>query len=281
MADPKRLIDAEPIDQISSLEVDLLRSLEPTGRERDEIFGSVMAQVTLTASAATATALVASEVAASKAGLALSAAQTTSTGAAVATTSASVATGGAGTTILTSFATKWGVGTLLAAAAVGVPVYLTGSGESAQVPVNAPTIPAPVSVEVERAPVVESAERSEPEAEVKEGEAVEGTTTTKKSARPAAKTSSLVEEDRLLRQARAFFKEGKFDAALSTLARLEARYPKGVLSQEREVLRISILKESGKNQQAEQRAESFRKQFPDSPYDAPSGSQGPASEEVP
>lgn len=73
-------------------------------------------------------------------------------------------------------------------------------------------------------------------------------------------------ESQLLAKARAELRKGNSGAARATLQRLQARFPKGVLRQEREVLAIEILSAQGKSAASEQRARAFIKAHPESPH---------------
>lgn len=255
MADPKRLLSDGATDEISCMERDLLASLEPTATERRQVLGSVLVQAALTTSAATATSVVASQAGASQG---------------VATGSAALGSSPVTTTALVGGATltsKAGLATLLA-----VPVIVAGTyfGIKAS-PESKPAAPAMVQQPAE--PVRPRALPSHPteRSEEKKKEEVE---TQAQKAKPVstvrpAKASSLVEEDRMLRKARGAFKAGHYEEALATLRGLEARFPDGTLAQEREVLRIAILKKSGAEKQAEERAKDFRDKYPDSPYESP------------
>lgn len=77
---------------------------------------------------------------------------------------------------------------------------------------------------------------------------------------------ALVEENRLLREARAAARSGAAPRALALLHELDARFPRGALLQEREVLRIQALEQSGSNDQARARAQAFLRRYPQSPY---------------
>lgn len=75
---------------------------------------------------------------------------------------------------------------------------------------------------------------------------------------------ALVEERGLLASARAAHRRGDDRAALATLATASARYPNGVLSQEREVLAIESLAQMGDRDTASERAKVFLRVFPKS-----------------
>jgi hypothetical protein len=78
--------------------------------------------------------------------------------------------------------------------------------------------------------------------------------------------NSLGVESRMLTEARAELRSGDPRAAMSTLERLQARSPKGVLMQEREVLTIQVLAALGDTAAASRRAKEFLKAYPSSPH---------------
>ena len=84
-------------------------------------------------------------------------------------------------------------------------------------------------------------------------------------ARPSSATT-LAEEGRLLAQAHQLIQSGQGQQALEVLHTSEARYPRSVLSQEREVLTIEALGATGASSAAEQRAQRFLKRYPNSPH---------------
>jgi hypothetical protein len=263
MADPKRLLSEEAMDEISSMERDLLRSLEPTAGERRQVLGSVLAQASVAASAATATSALVSQAGASQG--ALQAGGSAALGSSP-VASGSAATGSAATGLLGALTTKSGILALVAVPVVAAGTYFGVQG-SPEVTTSLPTeIQQQTEPPQQRAPVSPLSETiADQEQQDSQGQEQVAPDPPVRS----AKTSSLVEEDRMLRKARAAFKEGDHAAALSTLRQLEARYPQGTLAQEREVLRIAILKKTGAEKQAEQRAKDFRSKYPDSPYEAP------------
>jgi hypothetical protein len=84
--------------------------------------------------------------------------------------------------------------------------------------------------------------------------------------REQADDERLRAESQLLARARAELRQGNSAAAQATLQRLQARFPKGVLHQEREVLAIEILSAQGKTAASERRARAFIKAHPESPH---------------
>jgi hypothetical protein len=87
-------------------------------------------------------------------------------------------------------------------------------------------------------------------------------------ARQVAPASSLAEEGRLLADAHRLVQQGKAAEALDALRALSARYPRSVLSQEREVLTIEALGAAGDAHSARARAERFLSRHPNSPHAA-------------
>jgi hypothetical protein len=73
-------------------------------------------------------------------------------------------------------------------------------------------------------------------------------------------------ESRMLTEARAQLRNGDPRAAMSTLERLQTRFPKGVLMQERDVLTIQVLAALGDVAGANRRAKEFLEAYPQSPH---------------
>jgi hypothetical protein len=81
-----------------------------------------------------------------------------------------------------------------------------------------------------------------------------------------AASHGLAAESALLTRARAELVGGDPRAAESTLARMQAEFPRGVLSQEREVVAIEALAADGKSDAAARRARAFIAAHPESPH---------------
>jgi outer membrane lipoprotein YfiO len=79
-------------------------------------------------------------------------------------------------------------------------------------------------------------------------------------------SARLTAESALLTAARAELRSGDAKAAQSTLARMQAEFPHGVLWQEREVLLIEALAADGKTELAARRARAFIAAHPESPH---------------
>jgi TolA-binding protein len=81
---------------------------------------------------------------------------------------------------------------------------------------------------------------------------------------PVKATSSLRAERLLLETASAALMKGDHASAIAALKQHQARFPKGELAQEREVLLVQALKASGNDRAADERAKDFKKKFPGS-----------------
>jgi hypothetical protein len=87
--------------------------------------------------------------------------------------------------------------------------------------------------------------------------------------RPEAPRPDLLRaESALLTQARAQLRSGRPAAAQGSLDKLQQQFPKGMLTQEREVLAIEVLSARGNVEGAKRRAKAFVKQYPRSPHSA-------------
>jgi TolA-binding protein len=75
-------------------------------------------------------------------------------------------------------------------------------------------------------------------------------------------------ESSLLTDARAQLRSGNVTGAQASLDRLQSQFPKGMLSQEREVLAIEVLYARGNVDGAKRRARAFVKAHPKSPHSA-------------
>ena len=81
---------------------------------------------------------------------------------------------------------------------------------------------------------------------------------------PSSPTSTLAAERSLLDEARHALARGEPGAGLAPLNRHAARFPKGILTEEREALAVRILCALGNTGAATARAENFHRQFPNS-----------------
>ena len=75
-------------------------------------------------------------------------------------------------------------------------------------------------------------------------------------------------ESSLLTEARAQLRSGNATSAQASLDRLQTQFPKGMLTQEREVLAIEVLYARGNVDGAKRRARAFVKAYPKSPHSA-------------
>jgi hypothetical protein len=238
MKDPSRLLS-----QTGSLEADLLgalRDADPPAEARDEVWQRMGVATGAAAVGLAATAPLAARAAAS-----------------------------AGTKALTQTGwlsvIKWVavVGTLAPAASVGVHWIVSSrpsvSPQTAQ--------PAPV-------PVLAVAPPSYPVAQVQEGpKTVQATPEVVAIPSPAVgnvrrgpPASNLDAESGLLRRAREKLENGDPKGTLDDIAVLTARFPRGELGQEREVLAIQALRAEGQRAAAASRTADFLRLHPSSPY---------------
>ena len=84
----------------------------------------------------------------------------------------------------------------------------------------------------------------------------------------AAGPSALAEERELLDMGRAALARGLANDALLAATRHAAKFPKGQLAEEREVLRIQSLRLASRSEEADKLAARFRAQYPNSLYTA-------------
>jgi hypothetical protein len=82
------------------------------------------------------------------------------------------------------------------------------------------------------------------------------------------KLDLLKAESALLTEARAQLRSGNPAGAQASLERLQAQFPKGMLTQEREVLAIEVLYARGNVDGAKRRAKAFIARYPKSPHSA-------------
>jgi len=83
---------------------------------------------------------------------------------------------------------------------------------------------------------------------------------------PSSRADALRDENALLASARGLLRNGDARGALATLDTARARHPNGTLVQEREVLTVEALAQSGDSSGASRRAATFLKSFPASPH---------------
>jgi outer membrane protein assembly factor BamD (BamD/ComL family) len=82
------------------------------------------------------------------------------------------------------------------------------------------------------------------------------------------RASHLHEESAMILDARSVLRAGDPSRALRLLDGARARFPQGILAQEREALAIEALVRSGQRALAAKRAESFLRDYPKSPHAA-------------
>jgi outer membrane protein assembly factor BamD (BamD/ComL family) len=68
----------------------------------------------------------------------------------------------------------------------------------------------------------------------------------------------------MLKPAQRAVGQGDYSAALKAIARHRRRFPRGVLAEEREALRVKALRGLGRTAEARGAADSFRRRFPHS-----------------
>jgi hypothetical protein len=85
---------------------------------------------------------------------------------------------------------------------------------------------------------------------------------------PPDRETRLLEESRRLTDARDALRRGDASGALAQLADLQRAVPGGILGQEREALAIEALAKSGRSSEAQSRARAFLQAYPQSPHAA-------------
>lgn len=235
MGDPNRILDGDGTDPVSQLERGLLSSLDHPERERRRTWQRLSVQLGLAASVGALTPKAAAASAGKWLGLSLPAKL-----AVVVVASAPAAVG------ISYLAEQY-------ASDRGVEVAPPRTPK--QTPREVAALP-PRVVEVAPPPSVPPRDRAVEPARVQRSAAA-----SEPDGAPA-----LVEENRLLREARVAARSGAAQRALALLHELDARFPRGALLQEREVLRIQTLEQSGSTAKAAARAQAFLRRYPQSPY---------------
>ncbi|HMI93076.1 MAG TPA: hypothetical protein VK509_17015 [Polyangiales bacterium] len=255
--DPERLLQLRsPGEQ---LERELLASIKqdgPPAHAKDEAWLAIAGRVAALGAAAGTAAAGTGSAAASSASFAWG------------------ATAKAGLSALVPKALAIKIAWTLAAGGVALGGYLTvqqARSTPARPPSPAVHVPARANTPVESAPAaaptaVPAAPSATPAAEanipVRASEAPP-----RRDGRPAP-LDRLSAESALLAAARAQLLAGDARTAEATLARLRARFPHGVLIQEREVLAIELLAAQGRAAAAARRARAFARAYPQSPHSA-------------
>ncbi|HVR21060.1 MAG TPA: outer membrane protein assembly factor BamD [Polyangiaceae bacterium] len=149
---------------------------------------------------------------------------------------------------------------VLVAGGVAAGGYVAWQGASAP-PASSPATLAP-------APAV-----LEPHAQTLEPKRDEATTpppsveqASPKRAPDPSRIDPLTVESALLAEARSRLRAGDASGAQDLLAKMQARFPRGVLRQEREVLAIEVLTARGQTEAARDRARAFVRAYPKSPH---------------
>jgi Tetratricopeptide repeat len=232
MKDPERLLSAT--SKVTALERELLtrlRAAKAPAHAREAAWNGVAAA--LAATALTSAAAASPTAAGANAALSLTAKLAASAGA------------------------KLALLAVLSAAAVGGGAYWLQRQRTPQ-----PTRRAPVAAQVDTpaaAPpaVIQAAAPAEPPATLEPPSHAPN-----KNKEPAP----LTEESALLTRARSELRAGARASAQRSLDRLRARFPNGVLAQERDVLSIELLSARGDHASARRAARAFVTRYPDSPH---------------
>lgn len=164
---------------------------------------------------------------------------------------------------------SWAASAKVAAVVVASSLAIGGGYMALRSPTEASPAVAPRAVVpkvVHAAPVVLPAPAPAPEvAPVPEEAAVPDSPTPKLEPR---RLDLLKAESSLLTEARAQLRSGNSAGAQASLDRLQAQFPKGMLTQEREVLAIEVLNARGNVDAAKRRAKAFVARYPKSPHSA-------------
>jgi len=181
-----------------------------------------------------------------------------------------VLTGAGGAAAGAGMAAKTKLGlAALGVAGTGVLAWALLSGREAP----APAMPAATAVQLRTAPTVTPSGANEPPAVLAPNEAPTpagppAPSETAPSAAPRAVAPPFrpaESEAEFLERARGALGQSPA-AALSLANQHRARFPAGVLAEEREVIAIEALKRLGRTAEAEQRVEAFARRFPGSAY---------------
>jgi TolA-binding protein len=166
----------------------------------------------------------------------------------------------------TTQAAAQGAGGLAAKVAVGIALLGGGIWAAAEL---AKTEPPAVVVPPQRASVSAPAPQPVAPAVVPEPTLTAEpslSSTEPPNARRTPSVTTLAEEGRMLAEAHRLVQAGQPERALSVLRDSQKRYPRSVLSQEREVLTIEALYAGGASGTAKQRALAFLARHPKSPH---------------
>jgi hypothetical protein len=229
--DPERLLGST--SRADALERDLLGSVRhvgPPDGAKDRAWRGIAAQIAVVAATSAATG-----------------------SSAAAATKASVGT-----------LASWGVSTKVAAVVAASGLALGGGYLALE---SSEPVPAARPAHVAGPPVITAASAKElpPLPEPSALGPVEDAPSRKLEPRPR---DLLKAESSLLTEARAQLRSGNVAGAQASLDRLQSQFPKGMLSQEREVLAIEVLYAGGDVDGAKRRARAFIKAHPKSPHSA-------------
>ncbi len=271
MTDPTRILQSDDSSETDVLGRQLLLSLSPSPAERRRVMAGVLAQ----GAALTVAGVVAKEGAAAVA-----------SSNAVASSSVVASNAALTSNVVTTKAGLGGLWALSAVPVLGAALFLYSPWQEDPPSSVAPAashlgqVDSGSTEKTEKKDAEEFASSSEADAlqlDHEKPSAEEPTTRSPASQRSVHRSkadaeSSLLAEDRLLRAARSALKAGNTADAAARLKELDRQFPRGALLQEREVLRIAVLRKTGNNHAADVRASDFRQRYPDSPYDGAEGS---------
>lgn len=140
-------------------------------------------------------------------------------------------------------------------------------------PIMQPSAPAPAPHEQPQLPSVSPAPGDDPSGEAPRSAKIAHSTPRPNAAATKevvenARASQLREESEMILGARRVLRAGDPLRALTLLDAARARFPEGILVQEREALSIEALVRSGQRALATKRAEAFLRAYPKSPHGA-------------
>jgi hypothetical protein len=231
--DPERLLSASNADPLERELLGSVRHVGPPEGAKDIAWKGIATQIAVAAAVGAATGSSAAAGAA-KAGAGTLASWTASAKVAVVVAASGLALGGGYAAVQMTQAPP-------TANVTPRPVVTPPAAPPApQVVAEEPAAPAP-------APVVEDTPSRKPE---------------------LPRQDLLKAESALLTEARAQLRSGNAAGAQASLDRLQKEFPKGMLSQEREVLAIEVLSARGNAEGAKRRAQAFVKAYPKSPHSA-------------
>ncbi len=160
-------------------------------------------------------------------------------------------------------AVKIGAGALVAGAAIWAGSRLLAADPTPPVARASAPISAPA-----QSPASEPAPASPGRAAEPAPTELDGPDKPSPATRPSSSLTTLGEEGRLVARAHQLIQSGQGAEALKVLRMLELRYPRSVLSQERQVLTIEALGATGDSAAARARAKRFLERHPKSPHAA-------------